>query len=53
MLDQGSAEDTQVTGQACINTVNGGTDDFILTGGCDLPPTVKLKNLKVMLDLDR
>ncbi len=53
VLDQGSAEETRVAGQACIDAVDGGTDGFILTGGCDLPPTVKLENLKVMLDMGR
>lgn len=53
VLDQGSPDDTLAAGQACINAVGGGTDGFILTGGCDLPPTVKLENLRTMLDLGR
>ncbi len=51
VLDQGTTEETLAAGLACIEAVEGGTDGFILTSGCDLPPTVKLDNLKAMLAL--
>lgn len=53
VLDQGKPLDVRQAGQACLEAVGGGTDGFILTGGCDLPPTVKLENLKMMLDMGR
>lgn len=53
VLDQGTPEDTRMAGQACIEAMDNGTDGFILTAGCDLPPTVKLDNLKAMLDMGR
>ncbi len=53
VLDYGTPEETRATGQACIDAMGGGTEGFILTSGCDLPPTVKLDNLKAMLDMGR
>ncbi|MFQ5612960.1 MAG: uroporphyrinogen decarboxylase family protein [Anaerolineae bacterium] len=53
VLDQGLPENVRQAGQACIAAVEGGTDGFILTGGCDVPPTVPLENLQAMLDLGR
>ncbi len=49
VLDQGTPESTKTAGQACIDAVSGGKKGFVLTSGCDLPPTVKLENLKAML----
>ncbi len=49
VLNQKWPEDVRAVGQACIDTVGAG--GFILTSGCDLPPTVPLDNIKAMLAL--
>jgi uroporphyrinogen decarboxylase len=53
VLDQGTLEDVRTAGRACLQAVGGGADGFILTPGCDLPPTVTLENLKALLELGR
>ena len=53
VLDQGTLEDTRRACRVCIEAMGGGTDGYILTSGCDLPPTVKLDNIKAMLGMGR
>ncbi|MBI3361756.1 MAG: uroporphyrinogen decarboxylase family protein [Chloroflexi bacterium] len=50
VLNQKSPDDVRLAGQACIDaaSADGG---FILTSGCDLPPTISMDNLKAMLSL--
>ncbi|MEK7310681.1 MAG: uroporphyrinogen decarboxylase family protein [Chloroflexota bacterium] len=50
ILNQKSPDDVRAAAKACIDaaSVDGG---FILTSGCDLPPTISLDNLRAMLDM--
>jgi len=48
VLDQGTPEDTREASLACLAAGSAG-GGFILTSGCDLPPTVPLENLHAML----
>lgn len=52
VLDQGTPEDVRQAGQACLAAAARG-GGFILTAGCDLPPTVPEENLLAMLELGR
>lgn len=52
VMDQGTPDDVRAAGQACLEAgANGG--GFILTPGCDVPPTVPEENLLAMLELGR
>lgn len=50
ILNQKSPDDVRAAAKACIDaaSADGG---FILTSGCDLPPTISLDNLRAMLDM--
>ncbi|MFQ5858594.1 MAG: uroporphyrinogen decarboxylase family protein [Anaerolineae bacterium] len=50
VLDQGTPEDVRRASQACLEAAATG-GGFILTAGCDLPPTVPEKNLLAMLEM--
>lgn len=50
VLDQGTPEDVRLAGQVCLEAAASG-GGFILTAGCDLPPTVPEENLLAMLEL--
>jgi uroporphyrinogen decarboxylase len=52
VLDQGTPEDVRQAGLACLEAAAAG-GGFILTAGCDLPPTVPEENLLAMLELGR
>jgi uroporphyrinogen decarboxylase len=50
VLNQKGPEDVRAAGEACIQAgAEGG--GFILTSGCDLPPTIPVDNIRAMLDL--
>jgi uroporphyrinogen decarboxylase len=48
VLDHGDPEKVRSESEACIAAAAEG-GGFILTGGCDLPPTVSMENLQAML----
>ena len=48
VLDQGTPEDVRKASLECLAAGSAG-GGFILTSGCDLPPTVPLENLQAML----
>lgn len=52
VLDQGTPEDVRRAGEACLEAAAAG-GGFILTAGCDLPPTVPEENILAMLELGR
>lgn len=52
VLDQGTPEDVRRAGQQCLDAAMAG-GGFILTSGCDLPPTVPQENVQAMLDFGR
>ncbi|HBY96478.1 MAG: uroporphyrinogen decarboxylase family protein [Ardenticatenaceae bacterium] len=52
VLNQGTPDDVRQAGQACLEAAGSG-GGFILTAGCDLPPTVPEENLVAMLALGR
>jgi len=49
VLDQGTPEDVRQASQSCLQAGSTG-GGFILTSGCDLPPTVPMENLRAMLE---
>ncbi len=50
VLNQKGPKDVRAAGEACIQAgATGG--GFILTSGCDLPPTIPVDNIRAMLDL--
>lgn len=50
ILNQKGPDDVRAAGHTCIEAAAAG-GGFILTSGCDLPPTISLENLRAMLDL--
>lgn len=50
VLAHGDPEKVRSESQACIEAAGAG-GGFILTGGCDLPPTVSMENLQTMLGM--
>lgn len=50
ILNQKGPDDVRAAGQACIEAAAEG-GGFILTSGCDLPPTIPFDNIRAMLDL--
>jgi len=50
VLNQKGPDDVRAAGQACIEAA-AGSQGFILTSGCDLPPTISMENLRAMLDM--
>ncbi len=50
ILNQKSPDDVRAAAQACIDAARSG-GGFILTSGCDLPPTISMDNLRAMLDM--
>ncbi len=50
VLDQGTPDDVRASSQACLDAAAAG-GGFILTSGCDIPPTVPEENLLAMLEL--
>lgn len=50
VLDQGTSDDVRASVQACLDAAATG-GGFILTSGCDIPPTVPEENLLAMLEL--
>ncbi len=50
ILNQKGSDDVRTAGQACIDAASAG-GGFVLTSGCDLPPTIPLDNIRAMLDL--
>lgn len=52
VLDQSTPEEVRQAGQACLEAAAAG-GAFVLTAGCDLPPTVPEANILAMLDLGR
>ncbi len=49
VLNQKSPDEVRAAAQACIQAAGAG-GGFILTSGCDLPPTIPMDNLRAMLD---
>jgi uroporphyrinogen decarboxylase len=49
VLNQKGPDDVRQAAQACIEAASTG-GGFILTSGCDLPPTISMDNLRAMLD---
>lgn len=49
VLNQKTPEDVRAAARACVEAAAAG-GGFILTSGCDLPPTIPLENLRAMLD---
>jgi uroporphyrinogen decarboxylase len=49
ILNQKGPDDVRAAGQACIAAAAQG-GGFILTSGCDLPPTIPLENIRAMLE---
>ena len=52
VLNQKGPDEVRAAGQACIDSAAEG-GGFILTSGCDLPPTISVDNLRAMLDMAR
>jgi len=52
VLNQKGPDDVRAASQACIDAASAG-GGFILTSGCDLPPTISLENLQAMLGMAR
>ena len=50
ILNQKGPDDVRAAAQACIEAAAEG-GGFLLTSGCDLPPTISLDNLRAMLDM--
>jgi uroporphyrinogen decarboxylase len=50
ILNQKGPDDVRAEGRACIEAASAG-GGFVLTSGCDLPPTISLENIRAMLDL--
>lgn len=50
ILNQKSPEEVRAAGHACVDAAAAG-GGFILTSGCDLPPTIPMANIRAMLDL--
>ncbi|MCC6189115.1 MAG: uroporphyrinogen decarboxylase family protein [Anaerolineales bacterium] len=50
ILNQKGPAEVRAAAQACIDAARQG-GGFILTSGCDLPPTVPADNLRAMLDM--
>ena len=50
ILNQKGPEDVRAAAQACISAASAG-GGFVLTSGCDLPPTIPMDNLRAMLDM--
>jgi uroporphyrinogen decarboxylase len=50
ILNQKGPDEVRASGQACIAAAAAG-GGFILTSGCDLPPTIPLDNIRAMLDM--
>jgi uroporphyrinogen decarboxylase len=50
ILNQKGPDDVRASAQACIEAASAG-GGFILTSGCDLPPTITMENLRAMLDM--
>lgn len=50
ILNQKGPDDVRAEGRACIEAASAG-GGFILTSGCDLPPTISVDNIRAMLDL--
>jgi len=48
ILNQKDPDEVRAASQACIKAAGAG-GGFILTSGCDLPPTISLENLRAML----
>ncbi len=50
ILNQKGPDEVRAAGQACMEAA-AGSEGFILTSGCDLPPTISMENLRAMLDM--
>ena len=50
VLDQGDPQKVRAASEACIAAAAEG-GGFILTSGCDLPPSISLENLQIMLKM--
>jgi uroporphyrinogen decarboxylase len=50
ILNQKGPDDVRAAGHTCIEAASAG-GGFILTSGCDLPPTIPLDNIRAMLEL--
>jgi uroporphyrinogen decarboxylase len=50
ILNQKGPDDVRAAGRACIEAASAG-GGFVLTSGCDLPPTISVDNIRAMLDL--
>lgn len=48
ILNQKGPDDVRAAARACIEAAAGG-GGFVLTSGCDLPPTISMENLQAML----
>jgi uroporphyrinogen decarboxylase len=52
ILNQKGPDEVRAAAQACIEAASAG-GGFILTSGCDLPPTIPMDNLRALLDMAR
>jgi uroporphyrinogen decarboxylase len=50
ILNQKGPDDVRAASRACIEAASAG-GGFILTSGCDLPPTISMDNIRAMLDM--
>jgi uroporphyrinogen decarboxylase len=50
ILNQKGPEDVRAAAKACLEAASAG-GGFILTSGCDLPPTIPIENIRAMLEM--